>query len=65
MPNDDRYITNNNFNRFSGVVLLERLKQAKLATNNDLNTVEKCAIKIRKKNNRKLQIFHLSVSVYL
>ena len=57
MPNDDRYITNNNFNRFSGVVLLERLKQAKLATNNDLNTVEKCAIKMRKKTTENYKYF--------
>ena len=48
IPNHDKYITNNNFNKFSGAIIDERLKEAKLAPNNYLNTVEQRAIR----NNR-------------
>ena len=38
--NHDKYITTNDFNKFSGAIFDERLKQENLVTNNDLNTVE-------------------------
>ena len=59
MPGHDRYITTNDFNKLSGVIFDERLKQAKLATTNDLGTVDQGAIKNEEKI-EKLQTFHLS-----
>ena len=59
VPNHNKYVTNNNFNKFPGAIFDERLKEAKLATNNCLNTVEQRATR----NNRigKLQTFDLSI----
>ena len=38
IPNHDKYITTNDFNKLSHTIFDKRLKQAKLATNTDLNT---------------------------
>ena len=38
IPNHDKYITTNDFNKLSRTIFDKRLKQAKLATNTDLNT---------------------------
>ena len=43
-------ITINDFNKFSCTVFDETLKQAKLATNKDLDTVGQCAVKKMRKN---------------
>ena len=51
ISNHNTYITTNDFNKFSGAVFDERLKQTKLATVIDLNNVEQCAIKNEKKKN--------------
>ena len=59
IPGHEKYITTNDFNKFLGTIFDERLKQAKLATGNDLNTVVKRAIKNEEKI-EKLQTFHLS-----
>ena len=59
IPGHEKYVTTNDFNKFLGTIFDERLKQAKLATGNDLNTVVKRAIKNEKKI-EKLQTFHLS-----
>ena len=44
-PSHDKYITTNDFIKFSGAIFDERLKQSKLATSNDFNTVEQHAIR--------------------
>ena len=59
IPGHEKYITTNDFNKFLGTIFDERLKQAKLATGNDLNTVVQRAIKNEEKI-EKLQTFHLS-----
>ena len=43
--NHDKYITNNDFNKFSGGIFDERLKQAKLTTYNNINSIERPAIR--------------------
>ena len=43
------YFTPDDFSKLSGTILDERLKQAKLATNKDLNTVKNAQSKMRKK----------------
>ena len=48
IPNHDKYITTNDFNKFSGAIFDERLK-TELTTNKALNTVEQCPIKNEKK----------------
>ena len=40
IPNHDKYITTNDFSKFSEVIFKERIKQAKLTATNDLNTVK-------------------------
>ena len=55
----DKYITVNDFNKLLGAIFDQRLKEAKLATNNDFNTVEQHAIRNKKKIEQ-LQIFELS-----
>ena len=55
----NKYITTNDFNKFSGAMFEERLKQIKLATNNDLNTVQQNAARNKEKL-EKLQTFELS-----
>ena len=52
-------ITFNDFDRFSSAIFDERLTQAKLATNKDLDTAEVCVIE-NKKRMGKLQTFHFS-----
>ena len=49
IANHNKYITVNVFNKFSSTVFDERLKQAKLTTNDDLNTIEQRAIKNEEK----------------
>ena len=44
IPIRDKYITFNNFDKFPVAIFDERLKQAKVATINDLDSVESCAI---------------------
>ena len=43
------YFTPDDFSKLSGTISDERLKQAKLATNKDLNTVKNAQSKMRKK----------------
>ena len=38
-------MTNNDFNKFSGGIFDERLKQAKLTTYNNINSIERPAIR--------------------
>lgn len=59
VSNYDKYITANDFNKLLGAIFDQRLKEAKLATNNDFNTVEQHAIRNKKKLEQ-LQIFELS-----
>ena len=59
IPDHDKYNTTNDLNTFLGVMFDGRLKHAKVATNNDLNTVEKYSIRNEKKR-EKLQTFDLS-----
>ena len=59
IPDHKKYITTNYFNKFSGLIFAERLKQAKLATIIYLCTCEQCAIKNEEKI-EKLQTFNLS-----
>ena len=40
IPNHDKYITTNDFNKFPGAIFDERSRQPKLETNSDLDTVE-------------------------
>ena len=42
---DSKYIITTEFNKFLGEIFDERLKQAKLATITDLNSVDRHAIK--------------------
>ena len=49
VPEHDKYITANDFNKFSGTIFEERWKQTKLATTNYLCTVEQHAIKMEEK----------------
>ena len=58
IPNHDKYITTNDFNKFSGTIFGERLK-TELTTNKALNTVEQCPRKNEKKL-EKLQTLDLS-----
>ena len=53
IPDHDKCITTNNFIKFLVVIFDERLKQSELATVINLNTVEKGAIK--KKKRRKIK----------
>ena len=57
IPDDVKYITTNNIDKFAGKIFDERLKQAKLATTNDLtayNLLFKSMLsKIRKKSKKK------------
>ena len=61
IPDHEKYITTNDFtaNTFSGSIFDERLKQAKLVTNIDLNTVKRSIINNEEKI-EKMQIFDLS-----
>ena len=45
IPNNDKYIATNDFNKFSVAKFDERLKKSKLATNSPLNTIEQRANK--------------------
>ena len=54
IPNHDKCITINNFNKFSDTIFDERLKWAKAATNNDLNIVEWRSTRNEKKNYKHL-----------
>ena len=56
--NYDKYITSIDFNIFSSALFDERLKQAKLSTSININTVDQSTIKIDKKI-EKLQTFEL------
>lgn len=47
MSNLDKYITTNNFHKFSGTISGERLKQEKLATTDDIADFDE---KLRKVN---------------
>ena len=49
IPDHDKYILTNDFNKFPDALFHERVEQAKLAKTNDLNTVEQCAITNEKK----------------
>ena len=50
IPKHDNYITTYDFNKFSGTIFDERLKRAKLATYDDLDTVSNNVLsEIRKK----------------
>ena len=49
IPNHDKYSTTKHFNKVSGTVFDERLKQAKLATKNDIADFDE---KLRKINNK-------------
>ena len=61
IPDHDKYIPTNDFttNKFSGAIFDARLKQAKLATNIDLNIVKQRTIRNEEKI-EKLQTFDLS-----
>ena len=59
--NHNKYITNNDFNKFSGAIFHERSKQAKLAAI-DLKNVEQYAIRNEEKT-KTLQTFYLSFFV--
>ena len=63
IPKLNKYITINDFNKFSGEIFDERLKQAKLATNNDVNTVEQCAIRNEEKI-EKIEIFDFKLFLW-
>ena len=60
VPNHDKYITKISFDKHTGAIFDERLKQAKLATIKYLNSVEQRAIRNEKKI-EKLQIFDLKL----
>ena len=47
-----KYVATLEFNKFAGKIFHERLKQAKLPTTTDLNTVEKHAIENDKKTRK-------------
>ena len=49
ITNHDKYITADDFNKFSIVIFSERLNQAKLAIIIGLNTIKQCVIKIKEK----------------
>ena len=49
VSNYGKYIISIEFNKLTKENFSERLKQAQLATNNDLNNVEQCAIKNEEK----------------
>ena len=59
IPIHDKYITFNNFDKFPVAIFDERLKQAKVATTNDHDSVEQCAIEKERKT-EKLQTFDLN-----
>ena len=48
-PDYSKYITTNEFNKFSSEIFDERLKKAKLASANNLNTVKQHATKNEEK----------------
>ena len=41
IPNENKYVTTKEFNKLTKKKFAETLKQAKLATGNDLNSMEK------------------------
>ena len=49
IPDHDKYIVTNDFNKFPDALFHERVEQAKLVATNDLNTVEQSAITNEKK----------------
>ena len=59
IPNHCKYTATNDFNKFSGIVFDERLKEAKTATNKDLGTDEQRATETEN-NIEKLQSFDFS-----
>ena len=59
---DSKYITADEFNKFSGEIFDERLKQGKLVTTNDLNTFNQLATKNEVKI-EKLQTYNSSILI--
>ena len=59
MPDHDEYITNNDFNKYSGKIFDERSNHEKLAANMNLDTFEQHGIKNEEKIEN-MQLFDLS-----
>lgn len=58
-PDHSKYFMTSDINKFSNQIFKAKLKEAKLSTNNDLATVEECAIGSKEKA-EKIETFHFS-----
>ena len=57
IPDHDRYVASNNFNKFSGAAFYYRWEQAKLTANNNLGIADQRSIK-NEENIQKLRTFN-------
>lgn len=58
-PDDSKYFTTNEFNKFSGKIFDKGLKRAKLETTTHLSTIEQCAVK----NEEKITVISITLAM--